>query len=78
VRFGADALTEGVETHRIEGETVRVSDLFVLSSGEVRSYARNGDHSGAQDCDPAAGERQLQVDRSQPIAIIVFTQSSGR
>lgn len=24
VRFGGDALTEGVETHRIEGETVRV------------------------------------------------------
>jgi predicted transcriptional regulator of viral defense system len=24
VRFGGDALTEGIETHRIEGETVRV------------------------------------------------------
>jgi hypothetical protein len=24
VRFGGDALTEGVEAHRIEGETVRV------------------------------------------------------
>jgi hypothetical protein len=27
VRFGGDALTEGIETHRIEGETVRVYNV---------------------------------------------------
>src|ERR1700730_7560738 len=40
VRFGGDALTKGVETHRIEGETVRVYSVAVRSILERLRIAR--------------------------------------
>jgi plasmid maintenance system antidote protein VapI len=40
VRFGGDALTEGVEIHRIEGETVRVYSRRGVSADTAMRLAR--------------------------------------